>query len=181
MSEERDAKKPVGSFADLVESSVEPLEGRNPPPHRAQVPRPRGPFPEAEVVRFEMTTRGEEVEGRAPGVAEADLARILLSAEISVTQVDLHRMEAAEARRAVQVALGQALRRGERWLHVIHGRGHRSEAGPVLKEALPGWLAELPHGREVLAFLCSERLPGATGATRVWLRRRGRPRSPSSR
>ena len=106
MSEKRDAKKPVGSFADLVESSVEPFEGRNPPPQRAQVPRPRGPLPEAEAVRFELTIRGEEVEGRAPGVAEADLARILLSAEVSVTQVDLHRMDAEEARRAVQVAQG---------------------------------------------------------------------------
>ena len=178
MSEERDAKKPVGSFADLVDSSVEPFEGRNPPPQRAQGPRPRRSLPEAEAVRFEITTRGEEVEGRAPGVAEADLGRILQSVAISVTQVDLHRMDADEARRAVLAALGQALRRGERWLHVIHGRGHRSEAGPVLKEALPGWLAELPHGRDVLAFLCSERLPGATGATRVWLRR---PRAPSPR
>jgi len=52
---------------------------------------------------------------------------------------------------------------------VVHGRGNRSESGPVLREALPVWLAEEPHAGAVLAFAAAEDRRG--GATYVLLRR----------
>lgn len=53
---------------------------------------------------------------------------------------------------------------------VIHGRGTRSEAGAVLREALPRWLAEEPHGASVLGFAAADGHAG--GASYVLLRRR---------
>ena len=53
---------------------------------------------------------------------------------------------------------------------VIHGRGLHSDAGPTLKAALPGWLAEPPHGASVLAFESAGPGRGGTGATYVLLR-----------
>jgi DNA-nicking Smr family endonuclease len=53
---------------------------------------------------------------------------------------------------------------------VVHGRGMRSEAGAVLRDALPAWLAAEPHGPSVLAFAAGE--PQRGGATYVLLRRR---------
>ena len=74
----------------------------------------------------------------------------------------------------IAAELAEAVRNGERCLRIIHGRGHGSESGPVLKQALPGWLAEHPHGRQVLGFCCARDIEGGTGVTLVLLRRRRR-------
>ena len=60
---------------------------------------------------------------------------------------------------------------GGRCVLVIHGRGRHSEAAPVLKEALLGWLAEPPVGSLVLAFSSARGGDGGVGATYVLLRR----------
>ena len=158
------------SFADLVDDDVRPLSGEARPPRRGGAPR--APVAEAPVP-FKVEHLGEEFEGRAPGVSKRDLRRFGAVATEFLREVDLHGLTATEARAAVFQALADAREEGERWLHVIHGRGLRSEGEAVLRRALPGWLTEAPHGAFVLAFRCSSRLPGATGATRVWLRREG--------
>ncbi|MFQ5418592.1 MAG: Smr/MutS family protein, partial [Myxococcota bacterium] len=55
---------------------------------------------------------------------------------------------------------------------VIHGRGRGSADGPVLKSALPGWLALPPLGASVMAFASAPPGDGGAGATVVLLRRR---------
>jgi DNA-nicking Smr family endonuclease len=71
----------------------------------------------------------------------------------------------------VREALIGAAEAGLRCALVIHGRGQRSESGPVLKQALTRWLAEPPLGARVMAFASATPADGGAGATYVLLRR----------
>src|SRR5690606_11916363 len=83
-------------------------------------------------------------------------------------ELDLHGLSRAAAHRAVREALAAAIADGQRCLLIVHGRGARSPDGPVLREALPAWLVEPPHGARVLAFAAAAGRAG--GATCVLLR-----------
>jgi len=88
-------------------------------------------------------------------------------------EVDLHGLHRQEAHRTLRRALREAAAAGERCLLVVHGRGAHSAESAVLRDALPTWLAEPPHGARVLAFAAAAGRRG--GATYVLLRRaRGR-------
>lgn len=122
-------------------------------------------------VSFVIEDRGGgRLEGRVAGFETRRLRALRRGEPAPEREVDLHGLRREEARRAVRAALRAALDAGERCLLVIHGRGARSEAGAVLREALPGWLAEAPHGASVLAFASADGHGG--GATCVLLRRR---------
>lgn len=84
-------------------------------------------------------------------------------------EIDLHGMTRADARRELRAVLRKAIESGARCVLIVHGRGTRSEAAPVLRNALPEWLGEEPHGASILAFAASESRRG--GATYVLLRR----------
>jgi len=60
---------------------------------------------------------------------------------------------------------------GRRCLLVIHGVGRHSEAGPVLKRAIPEWLQEDAVAGSVLAFATAPAGGGGAGAMYVLLRR----------
>lgn len=120
--------------------------------------------------RFLLADRGGgRVEGWVPGF-EARRLRALRRGEVAPElELDLHGLRREEARRALGAGLRDALAAGMRCVLVVHGRGLRSEAGPVLRDALPEWLAERPHGAAVLAFASADDRRG--GATYVLLRR----------
>ncbi|HEY8493836.1 MAG TPA: Smr/MutS family protein [Myxococcota bacterium] len=112
---------------------------------------------------------GGRVDGATAGFDRRRLVRLRRGDPPPERELDLHGLRRDEARRALRAALREALAAGERCLLVVHGRGMRSEAGAVLREALPGWLAEPPHGARVLAFASADAHAG--GATYVLLRR----------
>jgi DNA-nicking Smr family endonuclease len=112
---------------------------------------------------------GGRIDGAASGFDRRRLVRLRGGDPPPDRELDLHGLRQDEARRAVGAALRDALAAGERCLLVIHGRGTRSEAGAVLRDALPRWLAEEPHGPRVLAFAAADDRAG--GATYVLLRR----------
>ena len=122
------------------------------------------------AARFTLDERGADgVDGWASGFDRRRL-RTLRRGEIEPErEIDLHGLASADARRALRAALREAIERGERCVLVVHGRGLRSEAAPVLRTALPVWLGEEPHGASVLAFASAE--AGRGGATYVLLRR----------
>jgi DNA-nicking Smr family endonuclease len=159
------------AFSEAMKG-VKPLAGRDklqPPPPTAPTPS-RTPEPEAPV-QFEVTRAGEHITGRAPGIDRKHLRR-LRAGDVPVDiRVDLHGLHGPEAREAVREALLAAAEAGQRCALVIHGRGRRSEKGPILKEALPGWLAEPPVGAWVMAFASATPADGGAGATYVLLRR----------
>ena len=119
---------------------------------------------------FELTDRGGgALEGVSPGFDRRRL-RALRRGEVEPElEIDLHGLRRDEARHCLRSALGDALASGARCLLVVHGRGLRSESEPVLRDALPTWLAEPPHGPQVLAFTPAAGRRG--GATYVLLRR----------
>ncbi len=122
------------------------------------------------MAEFELEKRaGGAVDGWAPGFDKRRL-RDLRRGDIEPDlEIDLHGMTRAAARAELASALRDAIAAGQRCVLVVHGRGMRSQDGPVLRDALPGWLAEAPHGASVLAFAAGE--PQRGGATYVLLRR----------
>ncbi len=117
---------------------------------------------------FEQRAAGA-VDGWAAGFDRRRL-RELRRGEIEPdVEIDLHGMTRAAAHAELVAALRDAIAAGHRCLLVVHGRGMRSTGGPVLRDALPSWLAEAPHGASVLAFAAGE--PQRGGATYVLLRR----------
>ena len=158
-------------FARAMEG-VQPLRNRDlvRAPRKRSVPRRTGP-PARSKAGFEVEAYGERVAGRAADADHALLSRLQRGEMAVEVEVDLHGMDAGQAREAVRGVVARAQRAGQRCLLVIHGRGLRSPAGPVLKQALPGWLTEPPLDRQVLAFTSAGAGHGDTGATLVLLRR----------
>jgi DNA-nicking Smr family endonuclease len=83
--------------------------------------------------------------------------------------LDLHGMSLEEAREAFGEFIRGARMRGLFCVKVIHGRGLRSREGPVLKEALKGWLHG-PFRRLVAAYATARDCDGGLGATYILLK-----------
>ena len=161
----------AGNAFSRAMKGVKPLAERDKRQPPARTPSARPEAPPEEPIQFEVSRVGERLEGRAPGIDRKHLRR-LRSGDIPVdVRVDLHGLHGPEAREAVREALIGAAKAGQRCALVIHGRGHRSESGPVLKRGLLRWLAEPPLGARVMAFASATPADGGTGATYVLLRR----------
>jgi len=123
-------------------------------------------------VSFQLDRHGERVRGLAKGVDKAHLERLARGQVEIDLDLDLHGLREAEARQLVRATLREAYEDGDRCVRVIHGRGRHSEIDAVLKDAFPGWLAESPTDRIVMAFSTALPRDGGTGASYVLLRRR---------
>lgn len=163
-------------FRNAMEG-VEPLAEEDAP---QTVPRKRvaEKIPRIDLgppVRFDIERFGERVEALAPNAGRESLRRLLRGVHEIDHVVDLHGHPEEAAHDRVLYALERAWSEGWRCLQIIHGRGLHSEEGwSVLKERLPGWLAERPHGRRILAFATAPPDRGGTGATLVLLRKHRR-------
>lgn len=77
-------------------------------------------------------------------------------------EIDLHGLRRDEARAALLGFLGEASRRGQRCVRVVHGKGHGSPGRrPVLKAKVQRWLAQCA---EVVAFTQASGPQGGAGA-----------------
>jgi DNA-nicking Smr family endonuclease len=166
------------SLFEAAMRDVQPIE-RPPPLPARRLPRPaRRPRTDPRIARgarFEVEVTGERLRGRLPGFDLRQIGHLERGDLPPELTVDLHGFSRVEARSALRDALRQARRTGLRSVRVIHGRGLRSDAGPVLKTALPGWLAEPPLDAWVLAFASAPPHLGGPGATLVLLRVRKLP------
>ena len=125
---------------------------------------------------FTVRESGERIDGLAEGIDRAHLDRLKRGRIPVEREVDLHGLERRRAGLELRVELQEAFEMAERCVLVIHGRGSHSETGPVLKEALLGWLCEPPLDRLVMAFASAIPDHGGTGATYVLLRRKRQAR-----
>ena len=169
MSEGRDDER----FEDLV-GDVKPMADRN----REHAPARKVPPRRAPVETAQRGPRLLQDTGPGSGRA-ADAARSLVAGlqrgEPPVErQVDLHGQRREVARRSLFHHLDAALQAGQRCVLVIHGAGQHSPDGPVLREALPGWLAAWPQVDRLLAYAPAPDRLGGKGATLVLLRRAAR-------
>jgi DNA-nicking Smr family endonuclease len=83
-------------------------------------------------------------------------------------ELDLHHLPAQDAEKVLKQFLTHARDEGRACVRVIHGKGLRSEAGPVLKAMVDGVLR---HRGDVLAFASAPAAQGGTGAVLVLLAR----------
>ena len=112
---------------------------------------------------------GAAILGAVSGVSARTLKQLRSGKLRPDSEIDLHGLEAREARAALAAGLAQATGRGERCVVVIHGRGARSPGAPVLKAALPGCLGEAGIAERVLAFAPAVGHDGGEGATALLL------------
>jgi DNA-nicking Smr family endonuclease len=163
------------AFAEAVRGA-RPLGQRDarataPEPAIAEPRRKRVATPAPAAFVVEQT--GDEIAGRAADVSLKLLRELRAGAHAVEARLDLHGRARAEALRTLQSFVAGAHARGARTLLVIHGRGHGSETGPVLRPAIWEWLASAASAQGgVMAFASARARDGGAGATIVLLRRR---------
>jgi DNA-nicking Smr family endonuclease len=110
---------------------------------------------------------------RHPSVGPDVISRLRRGHWVVQDQIDLHGLRVEEARDALAGFLSQALRREQRCLRVIHGKGLGSAGRePALKGKVLKWLVQRD---EVLAFCQAPPTDGGSGALIVLLRPATRP------
>ena len=126
---------------------------------------------EGEGFRVEDTP--EYIEGTSYDVP-AEIAERLHQGRYSIqAHLDLHGMNAPDAKRVFEKFLKWAVATRKRGVLVIHGRGLASPGEPVLKTRVMEWLTRGPWRKWVAAYASARLHDGGTGATYVLLR--GRP------
>lgn len=110
---------------------------------------------------------GEVLEYRRDELPMAALKRLKRGEFAAQDELDLHRMRVDEAEAALRIFLGAARRNQFPCVRLVHGKGLRSEFGPVLKALVD---RVLRHRGDVLAFCSAPAAQGGTGATLVLLR-----------
>lgn len=111
---------------------------------------------------------GEELVYRKPHVRPGDLRRLRRGAFTVSDEIDLHGLNAEDARNALAEFLLESVDMRRRCVRVIHGKGLRSgPGGPVIKRRIGRWLRRRD---EVLAFCSARPVDGGTGAVYVLLK-----------
>lgn len=109
---------------------------------------------------------------RRPGVGPEIVTRLRRGHWSIQGEIDLHGLRRDEARLALLGFLGEASRRGQRCVRVVHGKGHGSPGKrPVLKAKVQRWLAQ---SLEVIAFAQASGPQGGAGALIALLDRSAR-------
>jgi len=112
----------------------------------------------------------EELSFVRPGVQHSLFRKMRKGHYAIRSELDLHGLTAAQARRELVGFLHDSRMRGERCVRIIHGKGYNSpNRRPILKSRLNAWLRQCD---EVLAFCSAPLNDGGTGAAYVLLRLR---------
>lgn len=110
---------------------------------------------------------GDEIGFRRPHVPEVVLQKLRRGHYAVDAEIDLHGLNAAQAKHALRDFLVDAVARHWRCVRVVHGKGRRSgPRGPVLKHVVVHWLQRSNH---VLAFGSARAVDGGSGALYVLL------------
>ncbi len=111
---------------------------------------------------------GEELSYHRSGLQQSVL-RKLRRGQFRVSAVlDLHGLNVAAAREALNGFLYSARRDNLTCVRIIHGKGNRSRhKGPVIKQKINHWLRQRD---DVLAFCSARPVDGGTGAIYLLLR-----------
>ncbi len=122
--------------------------------------------------RFDITCTGEYLEGHVIAL-DPRVLKQLKSGELTIqAHLDLHGLVKEDAKTALNTFIQNSHAMGCRSLLIIHGRGLRSDLGPVLKEGVVKWLTTGTLSHLVLAFCSARTCDGGTGAMYVLLKKR---------
>jgi DNA-nicking Smr family endonuclease len=171
---------PEPDDAALFREAIGPVRVFDAPAPAVEPPKPqpntrRHDEDEAEALRETMRqpldalayAMGEVLEFRRDELPPQSLKRLKRGEFAVQDELDLHRMRVDEAEAALRVFLGEARRSQFPCVRLVHGKGLRSEFGPVLKALVD---RVLRHRGDVLAFCSAPAAQGGTGATLVLLR-----------
>ena len=109
---------------------------------------------------------GEPLAYRSPKVSGRSFLQLKRGQYSVQDEIDLHHLRAADAEEILKKFLTHASREGRRCVRVIHGKGLRSENGPVLKALVDRILR---HRGDVLAFSSAPAAQGGMGVALVLL------------
>jgi DNA-nicking Smr family endonuclease len=112
---------------------------------------------------------GDELSFRRHAIAPHVLRKLRSGGFAVAAEVDLHGLNAMEARAALREFVANALVREFTCIRVVHGKGRRSgPRGPVLKNVVNLWLRQCDA---VLAFGSARANDGGHGAVYVLLKK----------
>jgi DNA-nicking Smr family endonuclease len=110
----------------------------------------------------------EALSYRALGIGPDVLRKLRRGEWVIQAEIDLHGLRVDEARAALGKFLRDAIKRGQRCVRVVHGKGLGSkDKQPVLKSKVRAWLIQRV---EVIAFCQARGAEGGAGALVVLLR-----------
>lgn len=122
--------------------------------------------------RFDVTCTGEYLEGQVISL-DPRVLKQLKSGEFTIqAHLDLHGLIKEDAKTTLNAFIQNSHAMGYRSLLIIHGRGLKSDIGPVLKEGVVKWLTTGTLSHLVLAFCSARPCDGGTGAMYVLLKKR---------
>jgi DNA-nicking Smr family endonuclease len=112
----------------------------------------------------------EYMEGYAEDINPLTMEK-LRNGEFSVQRIlDLHGHCSEDAEALFEEFLKDSIRSNLRCIKVIHGRGLKSKAGPVLKEKLKEWVMRAMHRKWITGFSSAQMKEGGPGATVMLLK-----------
>jgi DNA-nicking Smr family endonuclease len=162
-------RRSAGRAAQATAGSIHPA---SPPPHPRQRELDERAAQAAslsdEIGIEQLLDTDEELSFRRENVGPDVLPRLRRGHWVVQNQLDLHGLRVDEAREALVAFIARALKREQRCLRVIHGKGLGSAGKePVLKGKVLKWLVQRD---EVLAFCQARPTDGGAGALIVLLR-----------
>ncbi len=121
---------------------------------------------------FVVADTPEYIEGAGYKV-HPEITKRLHRGDFSIqAHIDLHGLNADDARSAFDTFLKKSVMMNKRAVMVIHGRGLSSPYHPVLKLKVCKWLTSGPWRKWVMAFSSARLCDGGAGATYILLRQR---------
>jgi DNA-nicking Smr family endonuclease len=121
---------------------------------------------------FIVSETPEYIEGTGYN-SHREFARRLHRGDFSIqAHIDLHGMNAEQAKAAFESFLSDAINSGKRAVLIIHGRGLSSRGEPVLKNKVREWLHQSYWLKRIIAYTSAQSYDGGAGATYVLLRSR---------
>jgi DNA-nicking Smr family endonuclease len=121
---------------------------------------------------FDVEIAGEQVSVFHPSLPPGARKALRRGTTRPERMLDLHGARIAVVSPLVERMVADALRAGERCLHLIPGRGLRSgDRGPVLRNAVVQLLTHPPLSQHVLGVVSAPPSLGGTGALLVLLRK----------
>lgn len=120
---------------------------------------------------FMISQTDEYMEASKPCVHPQLIERLHKGRFSIQAHIDLHGLFAREAESTLFQFIKQSVQRGYSAVLVIHGRGLKSPAKPVLKAKVFQWLTRGPLRAHVIALASARACDGGAGATYVLLRR----------
>lgn len=184
--EEAQQRQREGAAANEFKVAVEALGDVKPlAPHgrKHHAPRPHPPHPKqrqlderqvlAQSVSDEIDLESlldtdEALSYRRPGIGPDVLRRLRRGDWVIQSELDLHGHRVEEAREELAAFLKEAIKRGQRCVRIVHGKGLGSkDRQPVLKGKVRAWLVQRD---EVIAFCQARAAEGGSGALVVLLR-----------